>query len=71
MPELRPHENQSATSMTCNKCGAAVMPVDVPEPEETGTFVEEWECANGHKGYVSGREEEPPAKWNKAGAIHE
>ena len=57
--------------MPCNACGAPVEPKDIPEPEQEGRFVEEWECTNGHVGYVSGREEEPPNQWQKYGAIYE
>jgi len=57
--------------MTCNRCGAGVAPVDVPEPQTEGSFTEEWECDNGHKGFVSGREEEPPVEWEKYGAVYD
>lgn len=57
--------------MTCAQCGAPIEPSVIPEPQESGRFTEVWECANGHKGYVSGREEEPPTQWDKYGAIYE
>ena len=57
--------------MTCETCGAAVEPTNIPEPEQEGRFVEEWECTNGHKGYVSGREEQSPNQWDKYGAIYD
>jgi hypothetical protein len=57
--------------MTCNKCGAAVTAKNIPEAEDKGRFVEEWECANGHSGFVRGREEQPPQEWNRFGAIYD
>jgi hypothetical protein len=57
--------------MTCNACECVVEPVDVDEPDDEGWFSEEWECVNGHKGYIRGREEENPKNWTKYGAIYE
>ena len=57
--------------MPCETCGAATKIVQTPEARETGNFTEEYECANGHKGFVSGREEEPAQNWNRYGAVFE
>lgn len=55
----------------CQSCGAAVKPKDVDEPEKSGHFSEEWECSNGHVGYVRGKEEQPPNKWTRYGSVFE
>lgn len=55
--------------MPCEKCGCAVEAVDSTPHSGEGTFREEWECANGHKGFITGREEEPPATWQKLGVV--
>jgi hypothetical protein len=55
--------------MTCNRCGAGVAPVDVDEPQEEGLFNEEYECDHGHKGFVSGREEQNPKQWERFGPV--
>jgi len=57
--------------MTCAKCGAGTTIVETPPARDEGEFTEEWECSNGHKGYVSGREEESPTKWDRYGAVFE
>lgn len=58
--------------MTCNNCGSSLKPVNIPEPEESGHFTEEYECVNcGAKGFVSGKEQQAPHKWNKYGAAYE
>jgi hypothetical protein len=55
--------------MTCDQCGCATELVDSTDHTESGPFREEYECVNGHKGFVTGREEEPPQNWNRYGAI--
>jgi len=55
--------------MTCETCGAAVEPKDVDEPNDSGHFQEKWECARGHIGYVSGKEQEPPNQWTRTGGV--
>ena len=57
--------------MTCNKCGQGeVYPVDVDEPKKSGRFSETWECnVCGAKGFVHGKEEQPPNEWERFGAV--
>jgi len=55
--------------MPCESCGAAVQPVDVDEPRGSGSFSEKWECANGHYGYVHGKEQEPAKNWSRFGQV--
>lgn len=58
--------------MPCNKCGAAVTETkSTPFQGGSGPFVERYECANGHVGYISGDESDPPGQWTKTGAIYD
>jgi len=55
--------------MTCKKCNNGVLePVDVDESRDEGYFSEEWKCVHCNaRGYVHGREEEPPTEWDRFG----
>lgn len=55
--------------MTCNACGAAVTTVDSTGSVKSGWFEEQYECANGHVGWVSGQAETPPIEWRKRGSV--
>jgi len=58
--------------MACANCGGAIDEVSIDEPQEEGSFQEEYECVNcDAKGFVSGREEEPPNQWDKFGRAFE
>lgn len=57
--------------MTCNVCGELLDPKSIPEPKAEGSFLEVYECPNGHKGVVSGREEEPASQWDHWGEAYE
>ena len=57
--------------MTCNTCGAPVHMVDGSDFTGKGMFQEKYECANGHKGFISGLEEKPPNSWDKYGSVFE
>ena len=57
--------------MTCNTCGASVHMVDGSDFTGKGMFQEKYECANGHKGFISGLEEKPPNSWDKYGSVFE
>ena len=56
--------------MTCKNCNNGVLePKHVDEAKESGHFSEEWECVTcGASGYIHGREEEMPNKWDRFGA---
>jgi len=42
--------------------------VQVDQVKEEGYFREEYKCTHcSARGYVSGREEQPPSEWNKYG----
>jgi len=55
--------------MACSKCGQGlVVCIEATEPNETGSFKENYECnVCGAKGFIRGREEQPPKKWQKFG----
>jgi uncharacterized protein with PIN domain len=58
--------------MPCEQCGGVLEPVDIPEHSGEGRFQETWKCVNcGANGYVSGKEQDPPTKWNHYGAAYE
>jgi hypothetical protein len=43
--------------------------VETTEPEETGWFVEHYECECGAIGSISGKEQDPPRKWTRTGEV--
>jgi len=55
--------------MSCSKCGAATKTVESTGGIESGTFMERVECANGHRGYVSGEASEQPDQWDRHGEV--
>ena len=55
--------------MTCKTCGAAVSLEDSTKYEGEGRFKEEYECINGHVGYIRGEESNPPSSWTKTGMV--
>jgi len=55
--------------MPCNECGAPTKVVDQHGGTKSGSFVENWECANGHTGTVKGEASEMPQKWDRYGSV--
>ena len=55
--------------MPCETCNAAVVITDSSEHTGEGRFKERYECANGHTGTISGREEDAPSQWSKYGQV--
>lgn len=55
--------------MACNRCGEPIELVDDKGGVKSGRFEEEYECVNGHRGWVKGRAEESPRKWRKIGTV--
>lgn len=55
--------------MTCAKCNAAVSLEDSTPHEGEGRFREEYQCAHGHTGVVTGKEEEPASRWDRYGSV--
>ena len=43
--------------------------VDSTEPKDEGMFKEEYECPCGAKGWITGREEQSPAQWDRYGQV--
>jgi hypothetical protein len=42
---------------------------DSTEHTGKGRFVEEYECVNGHKGWVKGEESAPAESWTRTGTV--
>jgi hypothetical protein len=57
--------------MPCETCGCAVRITHADEPQDSGAFKEEYECAQGHKGYIYGQEGELPENWSRFGQVFE
>jgi len=55
--------------MTCNKCGAAVSMNTQSGGTEEGYFTEEYECVNGHRGFIEGEASNPANEWNRYGTV--
>lgn len=55
--------------MACETCGGAVQMIDSDGATRTGSFSEEYECVNGHRGYVRGRAENPAQSWTRYGQV--
>lgn len=55
--------------MTCQQCGSAVSLVDSTPHKGQGSFSEKYTCSNGHKGFISGNEEEAPNQWERYGEV--
>jgi len=55
--------------MTCETCGAAVSLESSEGGTKRGQFTEQYNCANGHSGMVSGEAGEPADAWSRTGAV--
>jgi hypothetical protein len=55
--------------MTCDYCGAPTTMNDSTGGTTEGSFEEEYECVNGHKGWVRGKAEEPARNWTRTGMV--
>jgi len=55
--------------MSCDKCGAPTTMVENSGAVKEGRFKEEYECVNGHKGWVRGKAEEPAQQWDRTGMV--
>jgi hypothetical protein len=55
--------------MTCETCGCAVHITDSTPAKSSGRFREEYECASGHTGWVTGQEDAHPDEWRRGGAV--
>lgn len=53
----------------CDTCGAAVTMVDSEGGTTEGVFNEEYECANGHRGWVRGEASAPAQEWDRYGSV--
>lgn len=55
--------------MTCQTCGCAVTIVDSTPAKSEGRFREEYECSNGHTGWITGQEDQMPDSCDRGGAV--
>jgi len=55
--------------MTCEYCGAPTVMNDSTGGVKEGQFMEEYECVNGHKGWVKGEASAPAENWNRTGTV--
>jgi len=55
--------------MTCSTCNAATKLTDSTPHNGEGRFTEQYECANGHTGRITGEEEAPPTEWDRYGSV--
>lgn len=55
--------------MPCETCGCAVQMVKSEGATKEGHFKEVYECAQGHRGYVNGKAEEPATQWRRYGQV--
>jgi len=57
--------------MTCEKCGAPTSLEKQSGGTTEGYFTEEYECVNGHLGFIEGESSNPPQEWNRYGTVFE
>lgn len=53
----------------CATCGAAITIVDASGNTKKGEFYEQYECANGHIGRISGDCNKHSSAWTHTGAV--
>lgn len=57
--------------MTCEQCNAPTQIVEQSGGTKEGNFKEEYECVNGHKGWIRGDASAPPQEWRRTGSVFE
>lgn len=55
--------------MQCAICNEAVSMTDSSGGVTSGSFMERYECPNGHVGYISGEASDMPSKWQQRGQV--